>query len=430
MKNNTEKKHSILWLTSSYPRFKDDSASIFLKYLARGINHSVFDLHILSPDHHKIEKTQHSSSITHHFFKYFFPRNLQKLAYGSGILPNLKANPFLFILVPFFLVSQFLSAFLLVIKVKPSIIHAHWIFPQGTIASIIGKLFNIPVIITAHGGDAFALKGSLLTKIKHWSINHCTSWTSNTKATAQALGDEIKKTIVIPMGVDYKKFSSGTSKTLRTDIPKSTFILLFVGRLVQKKGVNDLLTAYSLLSNKNRNNTQLWIIGDGNERSSLEELSISLNIEKSVTFWGKLPNKQLANFYTAADIFIAPSIADSSGDTEGQGIMLLEAMASGTAIITTKTGGITEVVNHNETGYIVPPKSPKKIKNAIQLLINNRSKRDSLCMHAQHQAQHYDWKKIADTYNQLYQKTLSVFDDYKTVKCGKYYSSKAPFIKK
>jgi hypothetical protein len=81
-------------------------------------------------------------------------------------LPNLKANPLLFIQVPFFLVSQFIACYKLVKQLKPALIHAHWVFPQGTIASIIGKLTKTPVVITAHGGDAFALQGSLLnTKV-------------------------------------------------------------------------------------------------------------------------------------------------------------------------------------------------------------------------------------------------------------------------
>ena len=290
MPPKTSSKPKILWLTSSYPRYEHDNASVFLRYLASAISKEGVELHILTPDHIATNRSYRQQNIHIHTFRYFFPRSLQKLAYGSGILPNLKANPVLFIQIPFFLISQFYSCLRLARQLKPALIHAHWVFPQGTIASLIGKILKIPVIITTHGGDAFALRGSLLSKIKCWSIKNCTAWTSNTSATARALGNDIPKPNIIPMGIDYKKFSSGCAQTLRSTIAQDTLILLFVGRLVEKKGVNDLLTAYSLLSKPQQKNTQLWIIGDGAERRALEQLSNALNINKKVTFY-RLPKK-------------------------------------------------------------------------------------------------------------------------------------------
>ena len=396
----------ILWITSSYPRFRTDSASIFLRNLTNTISGEKHEIHILSPDHIKIESTFREPYITKHNFRYFFPRHLQKLAYGSGILPNLNNNRWLYLQVPFFIFALFFSSWRLIRQINPSIIHAHWVFPQGFIAVILGKIFNIPVITTTHGGDAFSLKNSILEKIKRWTIKNSIAWTSNTNATAYAFGDEIPFPNIIPMGIDYKRFSTGNAERLRSNIPQNTMILLFVGRLVEKKGVNDLLTAYSLLSESDKKKSLLWIIGDGTERQILTTLSNSLNINDKVAFWGKLPNEQLPDYYAAADIFIAPSITDSSGDTEGQGVMLLEALASGTAVISTTTGGISEVISHNKTGLLVPPNSPHEIKLAIELLLNNQLLRTKLMLNAKSHAKNYDWKKIAHDFTNLYQKNL------------------------
>ena len=397
-----QKKQTIVWLTSSYPRFEQDSASIFLRYLAETIDNNIYDLHILSPDDKSVDSTLRSPTIFLHYFKYFIPRQLQKLAYGSGILPNLKTNPLLLIQVPFFLFSQFFACYRLVKKIKPVLIHAHWVFPQGTLASMVGKLTNTPVIITAHGGDAFALQGSLLASIKHWSLKNCTAWTSNTTATANAFGRDVTPPVIIPMGIDYPNFSSGSADTLRSKLAKESLVLLFVGRLVEKKGVKDLLTAYSLLTDEQRNQTQLWIIGDGSERKLLEVLSHSLQLNNKVSFWGKLPNEQLADYYAAADIFIAPSIIDSAGDTEGQGITLVEAMASSTAIISTETGGIAEVIEHNTTGILVPPQSPEELRAAMARLIEEPEFRESLAIRANQAAQNYLWPKLGLRFQQLY----------------------------
>lgn len=397
-----QKKQSIVWLTSSYPRFESDSASVFLRYLAETIDNKVFDVHILSPDDQYVDGTLRSPTIFLYYFKYFMPRRLQKLAYGSGILPNLKANPLLLTQVPVFLLSQFISSYRLVKKLKPALIHAHWVFPQGTIASMVGKLTNTPVIITAHGGDAFSLQGSLLTRIKYWSLQNCTAWTSNTTATANAFWGDITQPNIIPMGIDCLKFSSGNPLIRRSKLEKECLVLLFVGRLVEKKGVKYLLTAYSLLTNEQRNQTQLWIIGDGSERKSLETLTQSLQLANKVTFLGKLPNAQLPDYYAAADIFIAPSITDSTGDTEGQGITLVEAMASTTAIISTDTGGISEVIEHDKTGILVPPQNPLKLKSAIVRLIEDQELRVVLAQKAKQVSQSYSWSQVGHRFQALY----------------------------
>ncbi len=399
-------KKNILWLTSSYPRYKTDSASIFLRNLAQNISNSNNEIHILSPDHISIDTSYKEKWIKKHYFQYFFPRNKQNLAYGAGILPNLKKNRWLYLQAPFFIISMFYYTWKLIRKIQPSIIHAHWIFPQGLVAVILGNIYKIPVITTAHGGDAFALRGSILAIIKRWTIKNSTAWTSNTNITANAFGKNIPPPHIIPMGIDYKKFSTGNAEQLKLNIPQNLVILLFVGRLVEKKGVKDLLTAYSLLSESQIDKTQLWIIGDGTERQALNTLSNSLNINNKVIFWGRLPNEHLPDYYAAADIFIAPSITDDSGDTEGQGVMLLEALASGTPIISTTTGGISEVISHNETGILVQPNSPNEIKSAIELLLNSNLLRTKFKLNAQNQAKKYNWKNIAYKFNDLYKQCL------------------------
>ncbi|MEO1884352.1 MAG: glycosyltransferase [Methyloprofundus sp.] len=397
-----QKKQAILWLTSSYPRYEQDSASIFLRYLAETIDNKIFDLHILSPDNQYVDGSLYSPAIFLHYFKYFIPRDLQKLAYGSGILPNLKANPLLFMQVPFFLISQFIACYKLVKQLKPALIHAHWVFPQGTIASVIGRLTKTPVIITAHGGDAFALQGSLLSRIKLWSLKNCSAWTSNTVATANALWADISQPAIIPMGIDCQQFSSGNAELLRSKLPKDTVTLLFVGRLVKKKGVADLLSAYALFSDTQKKKTQLWIIGDGSERKALKQLCQSLGLDNQVTFWGKLANQQLPDYYAAADIFIAPSITDASGDTEGQGVTLVEAMASGTAIISTTTGGISEVIEHQHSGILVTPQAPLELKSAMLQLLEDKNLRKKMAEQGKKSAQKYAWSRVGASFQALY----------------------------
>ncbi|NOV29894.1 glycosyltransferase [Methylomonas sp. ZR1] len=392
----------VLWLTSSYPRNKDDSASVFLRYLAEALASQKVNLYILAPDHPEVHATKQPDGIVCRHFRYFWPRKWQMLAYRSGILPNLRAAPWLLLQVPFFILSMFITAAWIVVVQRPSLIHAHWIFPQGTVAVLLGKLFKIPVLVTAHGGDAFALRGSVLGAIKRWTIKHCAAWTSNTEATADAVGPDLPKPQIIPMGIDYEKFAAGNAQAVLKPSNTQKIILLFVGRLVEKKGVADLIVAVADLPKNLLDRIELWIIGDGVERERLKMLAVDLKIEDKVVFYGRFPNAILPDYYAAADIFIAPSIVDSNGDTEGQGVILLEAMASGTAVISTRTGGVAEIIEHGKTGLLVDPKQTKSLSKAIEQLLVDETLRKGLCAFGRLAAEPYDWKEIASKFVAIY----------------------------
>jgi len=401
----------VLLLSSSYPRNKTDNSSIFLRYLAKNLVKQGVDIHVLAPDHPLVNEGPLDKNVKNHWFKYL-PRKWQMLAYGSGILPNLKRNKLLYFQVPFFLLTMFISLFFLCRKIKPDVIHAHWVIPQGFIAILVGKLLKIPVIATAHGGDAFSLKTGALSQLKKFTLKHCHAWTSNTSATAIAFGEsnEIPKPAIIPMGVDIGHFQSGNADNVLGAETRN--IILFVGRLVAKKGVTYLIEAFSQLPLSIQNESVLWIVGDGDERTHLEKQTIKLDI-KNIKFWGQVPNTQLPDFYAAATIFVAPSIIDSKGDTEGQGVILLEAMASQTPIISTNVGGIPEVITRNNAGLLANSKSAHEISILIQNMINDESLRKELVKQA-HKAvtQLYSWHNVCSQFVTLFTNASNIEKQY------------------
>ncbi|MEY8200114.1 MAG: glycosyltransferase family 4 protein, partial [Colwellia sp.] len=336
-----------------------------------------------------------------HWFKYL-PRSWQALAYGSGILPNLKKSPILYLQIPFFLSAMFLSLFVLCKRIKPDVIHAHWIIPQGLIAILVGKLLNIPVIATAHGGDAFSLNNGLLSRLKRHTLRHCKAWTSNTPATAQAFGKTSSIPNIIPMGVDIESFKNGAIENIGDHETRS--IILFVGRLVEKKGVKYLIEAFSKLPKQAQQESVLWIVGGGDDQLALETQAKQLGI-KNIKFWGQIQNDKLPSFYAAASIFVAPSIIDSKGDTEGQGVILLEAMASGIPIISTNVGGIPDVISHNETGLLVQANNSAELSEGILSLLNNKELIKELTRKAQlNVEENYVWPVVSEQFISLFKK--------------------------
>src|SRR5262249_30406142 len=142
----------ILLLASSYPRSRADSASIFLRQFAEKLGARGIDVHVLAPSDEN-GGTTIEGMVTVHRFQYRPVSLLPGLAYGSGIVANLRRHPWLWLQVPLFSVSMVLALRRLIRTEQPNVIHAHWILPQGLIAVLTKYLYKVPVIVTAHGAD-------------------------------------------------------------------------------------------------------------------------------------------------------------------------------------------------------------------------------------------------------------------------------------
>ncbi len=390
-------------LASSFPRSPSDTASVFLRYLAEHLHHQHIELHILAPAYKDVG-TANDDGVTVHRFGYL-PRPLRTLAYGSGILANLKRNPLLWFTVPFFIAAMFAITWRLTRRLRPQLIHAHWILPQGFIAILVKAITGTPVIITSHGSDAFALRGFLSRQLKRITLARADLWTANTRATAEAIGTtpgQISARIV-PMGVDVDRFSSGQRTELRSEIPDNHHIILCVGRLVEKKGVRYLIEAFSLLPNRIQERTHLWIVGTGDEFMPLQQLAEQLGILRHTRFTGEVANADLPDYYSAADLFVSPSAM------EGQGVVFLEAFAAQCCVIASNVGGIPEIIQDGKTGILVNPGNPHQLAQAIQALLENPELRTYLSNNAHaFVAQHFAWPKIARQFIHLYRELTTI----------------------
>ncbi|MBI4525735.1 MAG: glycosyltransferase [Deltaproteobacteria bacterium] len=392
----------VLMLASSYPRTQEDSASVFLRHLAEALGDRGLQVHVLAPAEGQNETRVEGPVIVHRF--QYLPVSWQRLAYGSGILPNLQQNPWLWVQVPFFLTSMSYSLHRVIRTEEPDLIHAHWILPQGLIAVAAKYLYKLPVITTAHGTDTFALQARSANWVKRFVVAKSDAWTSNSHATSQAMGElPFPAARIIPMGVNVRRFSSGEAASLRRELPENELLVLFVGRLIENKGCHILLEAFSLLPADLRARTTLWVIGNGQQRVPLEQQAKALAIFNKIRFWGDMSNDRLPDFYASADLFVAPSIEGASGSREGQGVVLLEASAAKLAAIATKTGGMSEVIADGVTGLLVEAGDPKLLAAAIEKLLRDKRLRTRLAENARNNVtSRYDWSNIAAQFEELY----------------------------
>jgi len=210
------------------------------------------------------------------------------------------------------------------------------------------------------------------------------------------------------MGVDVTEFEPRQPNlSLRRKLGVVSEMILFVGRLVEKKGVHNLLAAMQQVLKKFPKAT-LVLVGDGTQRHELERMAERLEIAGAVRFLGKLPHEQLPEYYAAADLFVGPSVVDRSGDTEGLGVVFIEAASAGLAIVGTSVGGISDVLIHEVTGIAVEPDQPEALANAIERLLRDEALRRRLGEAGrQHALSQFSWSQVAARFSGVFRNVLA-----------------------
>ena len=280
----------------------------------------------------------------------YLPRRWESVADGA-ILPNIKARPSRIVQLPFLLGAMTLATLSTSRRIKPDVVHAHWIVPSGLLARLTGRRY----VVTVHGADAYALRGPIARRLKHWVIKRA--------AVVLPVSDDIEARLglqeldvrhdVIPMGVDLDVFSA-------IDRKPEMGRLLFVGRLATKKGVDVLLRALAAVEG-----VTLRIAGDGPEQSELERLTEQLGIGDRVSFLGRCPRPDVVIELSRCAAIVVPSVVAADGDTDGTPVVLGEAAAAGVPIIASDLAGIGEHIEHGVTGVLVRPGSVDELAAAI-----------------------------------------------------------------
>ncbi|MDX1696669.1 MAG: glycosyltransferase, partial [Thiohalobacterales bacterium] len=335
---------SILVLTSTYPRWHGDTEPAFVHLLNRQLARG-FSITVLAPHYPGARRHEHMDGIEIYRFRYFFPAG-ERLAYDGGIITNIRKNRFKLLLAPLFVLSQLISTLALCRKHDFSLIHAHGVIPQGVVALLARRLLRsrIPVIATSHGGDLFSLQQGLLQSLKRYVFRHADMTTVVSEAMRQqlrAMGCAVDTVSVQSMGVDLQDTFVPEPVTTRNRD------LVFVGRLVEKKGVGTLIQALQILS-QDYPELSLCVVGDGPDRPALEKLAQSLGVAGRVEFTGPVPNTGVPDYYRSARIAVVPSIVAADGDQEGLGLVAVEALGCGCATIVSDLPALRDVITDGD----------------------------------------------------------------------------------
>lgn len=330
------------------------------------------EVHVIAPHAKGLKKEEIIDGVYIHRFQYLYPSSIQTLAYFPGI-PEKLSTLWGKLQLPFFMLSMIKALLVIAKKYNCDIIYAQWAIPSGFIA-VLTKIFHKkPVVTKIFGAEIFPFynKDNIISKmtknIIRFTLRNVEKVVGNSGPTCN-IGEKIsgKKIEILPEGVNLNFFKPDIDHYEIKKIYKlGDYPIIFsIGRMVERKGFRYLIEAIPYVLKENPK-TKLIIGGDGPERKKLEKLSIDLEIAENVIFPGFISNEELPKLMSIADIFVLPSIVDRRGDTEGLGLVLLEAMACGTPVIGTNVGGIPYIIKNGVNGFLVEQKNSEQLAKEI-----------------------------------------------------------------
>lgn len=274
-------------------------------------------------------------------------------------------------------------------------IDAHYLYPDGVAAAMLGRALGKPVVITARGSDVTQLPDyAVPRRAIQWAMREAAaliSVSAGLKAAMVALGAPPDKVAVLRNGVDLRRFQPRDRDACRQALGLDGPTLLSVGLLNERKGHHRTIEAMPALPG-----WRLLIVGEGPERERLQALAAQRGVQDRVSLLGARPHASLPDFYSAADALVLAS------SREGWANVLLESMACGTPVVASNIPGNPEVVQEPAAGVVMAENSPAGIVAAVHALQAARRSRAETRAYAER----FSWDDTSAGQDRLFRRVL------------------------
>ena len=343
-----------LFLTHSFPRQPGDAAGSFVLRLAVALRDQGVDVHVVAPSGDELPATDRFDGIPVERFRYA-PKRYEKLAYGGNMHTQVRDSWGAKFALLGFLGSEFGSAVRARRAFEPDIVHAHWWFPGGLVGTWLSGLSGVPLITTLHGTDVRLARATAMARPL---FRHVLQQSRAVTTVSRWLARETETIVsgvsasVAPMPGATELFSPGGERDANR--------LLFVGRLTAQKGIAALIEALG----KMRNAPALDVVGDGPLGEELRRRASTLGLADRINWLGQLPQPRLVDLYRRATALVVPST------DEGLGLVAVEAQLCETPVVVYESGGLTDTVQHERTGLLVPPGNVDALASTLDALLD------------------------------------------------------------
>ena len=388
----------VLITTSTFPLSEDDGIPRFVYDLAKAISRSC-RVTVLAPHAPGAPLKECHGELTVRRFQYCWPVRTQRLAYGDGMRQNLRASMLAKIQMPGYLGALGLAVRACMRRERFDVINSHWLVPQGVaVSAVLGRSWSAAHVVTAHFGDVALLEkmagGRHVARFVANRSNFFLPVSAQVEKNLRGLVRRPIRTAIQPMGVDCHRFAA-TPVTVAQGLPFDGNYLLFVGRLVEKKGLAHLLEALRLLPN-GADAMGLVVIGSGSLQGQLERKAVQVGVRDRVMFMGRMGHEAITRYLHGCAAVVLPSIVDEAGETEGMPTVLAEALSAGCKVVASRVGGIPDVLVDGRNGWLAAPGDAADL--AAKLTAALTSSDEAIQSNARQTARRLDWSCVAERY--------------------------------
>jgi glycosyltransferase involved in cell wall biosynthesis len=390
----------VLYLVTAYARDPADVITPWLVETIRRLAARGVTVEVLAPAYRGLA-SQTVAGVRVHRFRYA-PRAWETLTHDQTAPDRVRERPWFLGLVPGYVAAGSRAAAKLAREGEFDVLHAFWPIPQGVLGLYAKRRSGLPLVSTFFGVELtwmerqFPFLAPLLRRIVRGS--------DAVTAISTYTADRLRKQVA---GVDPAIIPFGAAVDAPAEPPPYTydgarpFELLFVGRLVERKGVHLLLDALASLPPGRR--VVLHVVGDGPDRARLEEQARRLQLGDRAVFHGFVSKDELQRRLATCDAFVLPAVVDAKGDTEGLGVVLLEAMSYARPVIASAAGGIVDIVRDRRNGLLVPPGDAPRLAAAIAEMMGDPARARQFGLNGRDDvAAGFSWDVIADRLAAIY----------------------------
>lgn len=366
-------------LTHNYPRFPGDFSGVFVEALCQELVRQEQQVTVWAPfdaayAYKGDQQPATDDPLQLHLYRYIWPDPLHRLGYMRSMQADLMLRLEAYLLSPLMFAAGIATVMRQARQLRPQVLHAHWLLPNGFMAAVVSRRLGIPLVISVPGSDAqVAGQHPLFRAMARFALRQAHLLTANSaelRDSVVRIGAEPGKFDLIIYGTDPQALrpdATGVAELRsqwQTPSDGAALVLLCVGRMVPKKGFDVLIRALAEPILRQRN-LVVVLVGEGDNKVSWQQLAQELGVAHRLRWVGNVPKTAIGLYYNACDLLLNPAV---NRPVDGLNVCVLDAMSCGKPVIGSTVAGNPLAIVDGVTGLITPAGDVAALAQAIARL--------------------------------------------------------------